>query len=174
MASLLDFTGKVQSIIDKWDEIKEDWFAIFEERDLDEHQASRVITVLKAQQIIEKLRTGELKEKAEAIYDQIKSIWGFILHPVSGSAEGDKALLAGAAAFAGKPGAGAGALSLANVVDGVLLFLDRVIQLEDQIIALVKLFDLVGDLEDQVEGAALQQGNPQTLVDGPRSMRHPR
>lgn len=160
------FTAKLQDIIDSWNEIKAEWEKLFEAQDVDAAGNWRVIKVNAAQQVLEDIRIGALKDRALKLYDEIKAIIGLALHPVGGSSEADAAIAAGAAAYGGKPGAGAGALHAATFIESILFFEDRVLEIEDKILEVVQLLDVIGQMRDEIEAGALQQGNAQVLVDG--------
>lgn len=165
------FTQKLQDIIDSWDEIKTEWDALFEPQEVDEAGNWRVVKVKDAQQALETLRIGALKDRALKLYDDIKGIIQAALHPVGGSSEADAAIAAGAAAYAGKPGAGAGALHAATLIESILFFEDRVLEIEDKILEVIQLLDVIGDMRNEIQMAQLQQGNTQIVIDGPRRRR---
>lgn len=160
------FTAKLQDIIDSWNEIKDEWDKLFEVQEVSDAGNWRVIKVNAAQQVLEDIRVGALKDRALKLYDEIKAIIGLALHPVGGSSETDAAIAAGAAAYAGKPGAGIGALHAATFIESILFFEDRVLEIEDKILEVVQLLDVIGQMRDEIEAGALQQGNTQVLVDG--------
>lgn len=169
-ASALDqlgqFTAKLQDIIDSWDEIKDEWMKLFEPQEVSEAGNWRVIKVNDAQMVLEEIRVGALKDRAIKLYDDIKGIIALALHPVGGSSEADAAIAAGAAAYAGKPGAGAGALKAATFIESILFFEDRVLEIEDKVLEVVQLLDVIGQMRDEIEAGALQQGNSQIPIDG--------
>lgn len=155
------FTQRLQQIFDKWGDIKEEWDALFEPQEVDRAGNWKVVTVKAAQEVLEDIRLGALKDRALQLYQDIKDIINLALHPVGGSAEGDAAILQGAAAFGGKPGAGAGAFRAASLINSVLNFEDRILELEDKVLEVVSLLDVIQDMRDQIEAGALKQNNPQ-------------
>ena len=161
------FTERLQQIFDKWDGIKGEFDDLFDAQPVEKVWRGRVVTVFDAETVIEDLRINALKDRALKIYQDIKDIFNLVLHPIGGSAEGDAAIRAGAAAFAGKPGAGGGAFTAASLINAVLNFEDRVLELEDKILELVQLLDVIQDMRDKIEAAALQQRNPQIRIDDP-------
>lgn len=157
--------GKIETAVGKWGEIKASFEAVFEERDLDPTLASRVVTVAAAQEVLEELRIGAIKDRGLAIYETILGILQHTIHPVGGDAAGDKAIKEGAIAFAGKPLPGITAgLIVQNLELGVAQLPDRIVELEDQILAAIKLIDYVKDMQDKIAAAALSQTNKQQSV----------
>lgn len=164
---LANFLLKIDQIVKRWEEIKAQWDDIFSEQTVDDKLNSRVVTVSDAQTVMEDLRIGALKDRAQTIYDDIKDLIQLVLHPLGGSEQGDQQLLAGAAAFAGGK-APVGAFKAASLFNTALAFGDNVLKIEDKILEILQLLDILDDMKKQIEETALPQNNNQIRVDGAR------
>jgi hypothetical protein len=165
LSELAEFLTKIQAIIDRWQEIKEEWDALFEPQEVDKRLKMFVVRVDVAQQVLEDIRLNALKDRATKIYQEILDLIQLTLHPLGGSEAGDQAILAGAAAYGGGK-APTGAFRAASLLNTALNFGDNVLKIEDKILEIIQLLDVIDDMRDQIEAGRLKQGNTQIRVDG--------
>jgi hypothetical protein len=168
-------------MLDKWKEIKEEWSNLFEKPDPDadsealkRKQGWRVVKVGAAIDALDTIRFGSLKDRALKLYQDILDIINLTLHPIGGSEQADKDIVAGAAAYGGRPGAGAGAFKAASLLNTIRVFADNVLKIEDKILEVLQLLDVIDDMANQIDAAALKQSNPQIRVDASSRQRQGR
>lgn len=160
-----------QAFLTLWTATKKEWATFVEGRDLDEptddgrQRTSLVVTLRDGQEAIESFRIGKLKttlkEQTEKIEEQIELI-----------KTRAKSLTDGAAAYGGRASA-SGMVQAGAAINELELAGSQARDIMDQLLVLIKLFDLFGDIEDDLADKVLGQSKPQQLVTVQVSTRNP-
>lgn len=147
---------RVQWWIDLWSEAVERWREFLEGRDLDEIRidgaklSSRIITIRAAEDVIEQLRIENLKKWFEQKIQDIKDAIENIKHPLNTIQD---ATSTDSLDPAEQPG------SATRVIIGTNQVLDSLQDIGRAVLDLIEKFDIITDMEHQIEDSVLPQNN---------------